>query len=312
MNNKQENRFGMYLVTADFCTIHAGITTPLPNFSETFASFKTCCGGIQDLVKVQQSYLNSSAAGKSALKKALVTPLADTARKLMAYAKLTKNVTLQNEINYTESNLNRLPDTTLTGAGQLIFDRAQTHLIPLPAYQVTAESQEALLEAVTQYRTALTAPRMDTAELARINKQLTDLFRAGDEALSDMDALVEILRVSKPDFYTAYKVARKVVNSGNTKLTVRGLVSDAQTGEPVPGVSAWFVPDGDLMRAEATGDETAVLVKKTAAKGRFKVQSLAPGTYRVRLKKVGYTDQVVTIYVNEGELTVMDVKLLKI
>jgi hypothetical protein len=51
------------------------------------------------------------------------------------------------------------------------------------------------------------------------------------------------------------------------------------------------------------------LVKKTAERGGFKVKSLASGTYQVTLKKVGYTDQVVTVNVNDGEMTELNVSL---
>jgi hypothetical protein len=35
------------------------------------------------------------------------------------------------------------------------------------------------------------------------------------------------------------------------------------------------------------------------------------GTYRVALQKTGYTEQTLMVYVNDGELTMVDVKLAK-
>jgi len=38
---------------------------------------------------------------------------------------------------------------------------------------------------------------------------------------------------------------------------------------------------------------------------------MAAGIYRASFKKVGYAEQVVTVNVNEGEITVVEVKLNK-
>jgi uncharacterized membrane protein len=63
-----------------------------------------------------------------------------------------------------------------------------------------------------------------------------------------------------------------------------------------------------MMKAATTTTEPE-LVKKTAEKGGFNVKNLASGTYQVTLKKVGYTEQVVTISVNDGEMTELNVSL---
>lgn len=312
MKNKQENRFSMYLTTVDFCANNVDLTAPLPNFSILFSSFQNTCDQIHLVAEAQLIDSSGSTANKTGKNKVLVALGADTARKLVAYAKLTKNQKLLKEISFTESSLSRMPDTTLAEATQLIYDRAQTHLSSLTAYLITADTQTALLQAINAYKAALSAPRLDTATLVQTTKQLAGLFKTGDEALGDMDALVEIIRTSQPIFYSGYKTARKVIDTGIGKLSVRGLVSDAQTSAPLKGVSVSFALDGDAMKAGATSEASAVLVKKTAEKGGFNVTSLAAGTYRVTLKKAGYTEPTLTVYVNDGELTLVDVKLEKI
>lgn len=312
MKNKQESRFSMYLTTVDFCAKNVDLTGPLPNFSSIFLSFKNTCDQIHLIAEAQLVDPSGSTINKTGLNKTLVAFGADTARKLMAYAKLTKNQKLLKEISFTESSLSRMPDTTLAQATQLIYDRAQTHLNSLTAYLITADTQTALLQAINAYKAALSAPRLDTTSLVQTTKQLADLFKTGDAALGDMDAIVEIIRTSQPIFYAGYKAARKVVDTGIGKLSVKGLVSDAQTSAPIKGVSVSFALDGDVMKAAATGETGAVLVKKTADKGGFNVTSLAAGTYKVTLKKAGYAEQIVTVYVNDGEMTMMDFKLAKL
>jgi hypothetical protein len=310
MKTKQENRFSMYLAVVDFCEKNTSVTTTLPNFSINLSKLKTTCEQIHVIVEVQAADLSGTTSGKNDSRENLVVLGADTSRKLVAYATLVKNQKLLKEIKYTESDLRHLPDTTLADVVKLIYDRAQTHLASLASYQITAETQAALLQAIDDYKLALPAPRVEKVSQVQATKQLAALFATGDEALAAMDVVVEIVRLTEPDFYAGYKSVRKIIESGSGKLSVKGLVTEVLTGDAVPGVMVSFWPDGDMLKTVATGD--ASLVKKTAAKGGFNVSSLPAGTYRVTLQKPGYAEQTLTVYVNDGELTTVDVQLAKV
>jgi hypothetical protein len=310
MNKKQENRFSMYLVSVDFCEKNTEITKPLPSFSTNLTNLKTTCDQIHVIVEEQAADTSGTTAGKNDLRENLIVLGADTSRKLVAFAKLSKNQILLKEINYTESDLRHLPDTVLADTVKLIYDRAQTHLDSLASYMVTEKTQAALLQAITDYKAVLASPRVEKVSQVQATKQLAELFVAGDTALENMDAVVEIVRLTQANFYVGYKAARKIVEAGNRKMSVRGLVTDEQTGEPVKGVVISFWPDGDATKTYAADEAT--LVKKTAEKGGFYVSSMPAGTYRVTLQKVGYAEQILTAYVNDGELTTVDVKLAKV
>jgi hypothetical protein len=193
---------------------------------------------------------------------------------------------------------------------QLIYNRAQTYLASLASYFVTAETQAALLQVITDFKQLIASPRVEKISQVQATKQLAELFVAGDQALANMDAVVEIVRLTQANFYAGYKAARKIVEAGNSKMSLRGLVTDQQTGEPVKGVVISFWPDGELMKTYAASEAT--LVKRSAEKGGFYVGSLPSGAYRLTLQKPGYSEQTLTVYVNDGELTTVDVKLAKV
>jgi hypothetical protein len=75
----------------------------------------------------------------------------------------------------------------------------------------------------------------------------------------------------------------------------------------------WKPSGGTQMMAKASkaSSPTTILTKKTAEKGGLQVKSLSAGTYLVTIKKVGFADQVVTINVNDGEMTVLNVSISK-
>lgn len=118
MKTKQENRFSMYLAVVDFCEKNTGITTTLPNFSINLSKLKTTNRQIHVIAEVQAADISGTTVGKNDSRENLVVLGADTSRKLVAYATLTKNQKLLKEIKYTESDLRHLPDTNLAKRGE--------------------------------------------------------------------------------------------------------------------------------------------------------------------------------------------------
>src|SRR5690606_16275087 len=130
-------------------------------------------------------------------------------------------------------------------------------------------------------------------------------------ALEKIDSAVELVKLTDPVFYDGYKSARKIVNQGSGKLAVKGLVTDAQSGEPVKGVTITFMNDGETTPAALAASAEPVIIKTTAAKGGFNIKSLPAGIYSVSFKKMGYAEQFATVNVNDGKLTTVELALHK-
>ena len=265
---------------------------------------------IQSIWEQQKLSKKGVTDGKNQLKETLIVLTADNARKLGAYAKFTNNAKLAQEVKFSEGKLRQVADTAVKNYGQIVYDLAQPLVGSLAPYGITDETQAALAGAITAYNDSIGKPGAERSEGTQITKQLATLFKTADTALENMDAAVEIVRLTEVNFYNGYKSARKVIETGGGSLSVKGLVTDAQTGSPLKGVTVSFALDGGMAKAATTTTEPE-LVKKTAEKGGFNVKSLTSGTYQVTLKKVGYADQVATISVNDGEMTELKISLVK-
>ena len=103
------------------------------------------------------------------------------------------------------------------------------------------------------------------------------------------------------------------METGVGSLALKGLVTDALSGEPIKGATLSFALDGgvSLAKAKSSTAQTESIVKKTADKGGFNIKSLPSGMYTVTIKKVGFADQVATVAVADGELTELNVQLSK-
>ena len=315
MTNQDESRLSMYISLRDWQTNYTAITSPLPNYTENSTSFVNTIPLIQNVAKQQKISKTGLAENKNQLKDALIISIADYSGKLGAYAKFTNNQVLAKEIKFTAGKLKKEADTAVRDFAQIVYDRAQPIVADLATYGITAATQTALLDSITAYNASIGKPAAGKVETSQLTKQLGALFATAEAALENMDAAVEIVKLSQPNFYNGYKNARKVVVTGTGSLSVKGLITDAETGEPVKGVTVSFALDGGtqmMAKAGKASSPATVLTKKTAKKGGLQVKSLPEGTYQVTLKKAGYADQIVTVSVNDGEMTVLNVEIAKI
>ena len=310
MTRSQESRLSMYLSFKEYQASYTAITNALPNYSANSTIFLNTIPQIQ-AVSVQQKMSKTGIAdGKNTLKNNLIVTAADYSRKLGAYATFTNNATLAQEVKFSESKLRQSSDTAVKDYAQIVYDRAQPIVAALATYGITAATQTALASAIAAYNASIGKPGAGRSEGAQTTKQLAALFKTADAALANMDVAVEIVRLTQVNFYNGYKSARKVIGTGTSTLSVKGMVADAQTGAPVKGVTVTFALDGGMSRAKGAAS-TPDVVKKSADKGGFNVKSLPAGTYLVSLKKAGYADLVTSVSVNDGEMSIVDAKLEK-
>jgi len=310
MTSQQEDRLSMYLTFKDYQAPHTSITDGLPNYSENSTIFLNTIPQIQSIWEQQKLSKKGVTDSKNQLKETLIVLTADYARKLGAYAKFTNNAKLAQQVKFSEGKLRQVADTAVKNYGQIVYDLAQPLLGSLAQYGITDETQATLADAITAYNDSIGKPGAERSEGTQLTKQLATLFKTADTALENMDAAVEIIRLTQVDFYNGYKSARKVIETGAGSLSVKGLVTDAQTGLPLKGVTVSFALDGGMAKASSTTTEPE-LVKKTAEKGGFNIKGLESGMYQVTLKKAGYANQVTTISVSDGEMTELKISLEK-
>jgi hypothetical protein len=217
---------------------------------------------------------------------------------------------LAKEVHYSESDLKKATGSNLRDNALIIHDKANENIAALTEYGVTARSLSSLKSAIDQFNAAVSSTRIGKTETKQVTGQLAKLFKDNDALLAKFDLLVEIVRLSHPEFYSAYKDSRKVIPRGSGSLALKALVTDAATGEGIKGVKVTFALQNGLSKA-ATATAKKPFVKTTADNGIFKIKNLADGTYTATLIKTGYREEVVTVNVASGEMTVMDVKMEK-
>ena len=157
-----------------------------------------------------------------------------------------------------------------------------------------------LKESITAYREASSSPRIQRTMKKFTGRDLDSCVTAADAALEKIDIVVELIRYTQSDVYQRYKSARKLEMVGNTYLSLKGLVKDAATAEPITAAQIKFV-EVDSAGA-VVADEEPVLTKSTASKGGFQVKSLAEGNYRVTVSKIGYKEKTIQVALSASKM----------
>jgi len=301
MTGGQENKLSMYLTIRDYNVPYTAITSTIPNFVVNNTSFISLIPQIQSLSQQQKADTTNLSASKMQYRNNLSVQVADYARKLNALAKFTNNLALLADTKITESKLKHMADTAVRDYAQLMYDRAQSNLTTLPQYGIITATQNNLAALISGYNTILSKPTVGKIESTKITKQIAAAFKSADGYLANMDAGVEIVRLTQPDFYFGYKKARKVGTTHSRSFTAHVAVLDKKTGEGISAAMVSFIDAGGVVQ----------LSKKTAEKGSINVKSMTTGVYTIKAEKVGYTTQTVTVNITDGEFTQISVALEK-
>ena len=251
MTSEQESRFSMQLVARDFLTGNATITATLPSNAGFFTAVTTGITQIQSIREQQEFDKTGIAVNKTQLKTNLVALAIDVSRKVIAYATIVNNAVLLKEVKYTESELKKSADSILKDRCQVIYGRANANLAALATYGVTAAILTNLLNALNAYNTSIPKPRPGIADKKVATEQLAILLKSVDDNLAKIDALVEIVRVTQANFYSEYKNARKVVETGVGSLTVKGKITDSVSGVGLKGATITFTADAGTQTTKA-------------------------------------------------------------
>ncbi len=303
MNINQQSKLKMYLTVRIFLLSNPAITAKFPNFTEFLDALDAAILQIQSNSEKQQFKSKGVTDNKSLLRDALVISTIEASSKIQAYAKYNRDTLLLAETKFTKTDLKDVPSLELVDIAKGLDSRITTNLDKLTDYNLTAETQIAYRAAIDSYAESIPQPRQSQLKSKENTLLENQAFASADEALSNIDTLVEMVKFSEANFYAGYKNARKIIDQGTGSLQVQGIILDAETKKPIPGAILTFC---------LSGQTEVAMEKETAAKGGFMIKTLAEGIYDVNIIKVGFKPKTITTTVRWDELCNVEVELEKV
>jgi len=293
----------MYLTLRIFFLSNPAITAKLPNFAEFMELLDAAILQIQSNSEEQQYDTKGVASNKQEYRNVLIDLTVDGSNKMQAYAKYVRNTILVAETKFTKTALVHASALELVDIAKGLKSRIDSHLADVIPYGLTEASQAEYQAAISAFEELI--PHTRQSQLKSKENSLLEAqgFSTADEAVSSIDTVVEILRMSDPVFYAGYRNARRIVDQGTNTIQVQGVVTEAANQKPIPYA---------LVSFKLSGQPEIVMQKETAAKGGFMIKSLPEAVYDISVSKVGFQDKTVTTTVRWDELCNVEVALDKL
>jgi hypothetical protein len=299
MTNKQESKLKMYLAVSEFLLKNEPLTKDLPEFPASFAEFQNTISQIKLIDEQQKNVRTGIAKDKKGIKNSLISMAAENSGKIYAFAKVTNNKALQDEVNFSISEIGRMTDVALRSYAEALYKKAEQMLEALNKYGITAETQKIFAATIAAYNNSLAKPRVGIAEKSKATKQLETLFNSADTLVGKIDAIIGIIRYNQVNFYNGFRTVRKLVGSNAGVVALKAIANDLRTGNPLKGAIFTFRING------------TTITKRTADKGIFYIKNMAPGRYDVIIKKEGYAEKTLSVSIQDGQRNELSVELEK-
>jgi hypothetical protein len=299
MTSRQEDRLSMYLVVDQFLdATDSQVLALMPDFSTLKTQFSDLITELRTFKNGQRLNRTGYRVSKGSLREVMSIKAFDIAQRVRAYAVSIADEVLVKEMTYNYSELYRMRDSDVADTCRSIYDIARVHVANLPNYGVTTDTLDKLKEAISAYDSYIPMPRANIVERKQCTEQIEVLFKHSEVLLGRMDVLVKMLRFSHALFYGDYFSSRKVIETGNRKLALRGKVTD-EFGQPIDKVTVVV----DCVPEHST---------KTTVRGSYQFKWLPGGVWPVTFKRDGYVSETVFLAITPTLRLDYDISLKKL
>jgi hypothetical protein len=235
MKINQENRFSMMLTVEGICNKFNSIWSGVVAFADAFDEFTASNRKLEKIIQKQQTRIKGTTEDKFNKKMYLIKKTLMISRAMTAFANVTHNEILREEINFSERELIRCRDTELDVKCKIVQDRAVTYQAELTIYGLTPVIIAAQATAIDDYYSVVSKPRV---AIAVRKSQTENLEKSLDENMKlltgRLDNLTEIFSETHPEFVSEYKNSRIIVDLGVRKQTFSGKVKAGKIKNILP------------------------------------------------------------------------------
>jgi hypothetical protein len=216
MTDPQENKLGMYRAVSKVLDDNAAEYAGVAALGTQAGNLNSSIALIGQLVQIQAADTTGIPIDKKALQQQMVDMALRVAGALKAFASDNNNATLTTQADINQSTFIRARDDQRDDIAQLIHDLGNTNIANLDPFGVTAATLTGLQTRIDAYRAVIGAPRAARIGKSTATDMLAAEFTRADMILNDrIDGLVEQFKDSGTTFYSDYKKARRIVDTGS-------------------------------------------------------------------------------------------------
>jgi hypothetical protein len=310
MNDRELATLTMMSNTVDFSKGKTDDFTDLPTFNDEVLNLEVCVKGIRAQNKILEVSTEGFTKAKNTAKDAMLETTTELLKIAQAFASISENEVMQNEVRYSDTDLTRLQegligDTCTDIIG--VCKKYSAELLPyglVPAKVTKAEAN------VADYKLKLVGTPQYKGVQKAAKDAIAQYFATADDILKrKLDKLIELIKKSNTPTYIEFKNARKIRYTPKRTLSLKGKVIDAATGQPMSGVTITITKVNSTEMKQSSGADLVKSVKRTAKGGGFQSKSESSGGYIVTASKPGFVDKTINVFINDSEMSVVNLTL---
>ncbi len=273
--------------------------TAIPALSEQFNLFKNSLNTLDIIIDRQTTDYKGYAEQKKVARNALTDKAIVICKTLAAFANKTSNFVLEEEINYSITDLVKAKEADFMDIVHRIAAKADENATALANYGITVSMITELQNSITSFNSLRSKPREAIGIKKVATADLISAIRNTDNILKMIDKIIVIFKDSLHQFYGEYLSARKIIDIGSRKIMLKGKIKDSATGS--------------LLRnalIELIGTTHSCFSSK---RGVYAFKSLKPGNYTIRVSLKNYNSfEQINIPVNAVKTHQLNISLVKI
>ena len=246
MNHHVQNKLKMYKAVVNTCTINASDWNSLLAFGDTFNSVRVKIDDVEALILEQATRLSGVRAHKDKRKKEIIDNMKIVAGRLIAYAKVTGNVLLKEQVKFSPSKLKTGAEARLLQFLDIVLQKAQEQVGNLGTYGVTQQAIDELAAERTELNQLLGSVRSAIIERREFTLAIRNSMKEIDGILKEeLDKLAVTLKAVSPKFCERYKAARDITKHKAKAVKPVGNLPDAPQLPLHPHSPGGLIPGND-------------------------------------------------------------------
>lgn len=215
MTKFQNNRLKMYKVVLSVCSGYTEVTAKIPTFVKAVTDLLQLVNEIERLQVLQSADNKGVTLDNQALYKRLTGVALAVSGALYVHASENKNQTLKSKVNFKNSDFSRFSQTERIASCTTILEEAKTLATALADFGVTASQLAEFESLLSEYKNVYTKPREMVVSRSTTTEAMNSAFSKAGLLLKDQcDRLARQFKISNPEFYQAYTLARIIEDRG--------------------------------------------------------------------------------------------------
>lgn len=215
MNKRIDNKLIMLRAVLSFMKREGTTWRSSPSMVAVVTELDNLLTQIEEILQTTGDDNSGLTEAKKQQIEALITKVYELASVLFALASKIEDSVLKAKVDFTISDLRNMRNSELAKTSKNVLDLGRSNLTALTDYGTTEEKLNKLGVQIEQYKSILPVRRLSVTDRKAANEKLKELLKYALILVADqLDRIMVSYASDKPEFYTAYMNARKVVPYG--------------------------------------------------------------------------------------------------